>query len=208
MNDSVTLSQYLRDGTADVHRAAERSAFVGRFVDGTLDRDAYSRHLLALHGVYATLEDALERRRGDPRLGEFVLPELWRAAAIASDLAFLRGPDWAGEEPVPAARDYALRLDALDRGEPIRLVSHAYVRYLGDLSGGQVLKKMAARILALDGDGLRFYEFPAIADANAFKAEYRRRLDALALADGEREALLDEAREAFRLNAAIFAQLV
>jgi len=208
MNDFVTLSQYLRQGTAEVHREAEGSAFVARFVDGTLDRDTYSKHLLALHGVYDTLEAAIERGRGDPRIGRFVLPELWRTAALEADLAFLRGPAWRGEAPVAAAHAYVERLRSIEEEQPIRLVSHSYVRYLGDLSGGQMLKKMAKRILALDGDGLRFYEFPAIADPGAFKADYRRRLDEIALVDGEREALLDEARTAFRLNAAIFAELL
>jgi len=208
MNDSVTLSQYLREGTADVHRNAEGSAFVSRFMNGTLDRDTYSRHLLALHGVYQALEGAIERHRDDPRLGHFFLPELWRTRALEEDLGFLRGAGWQTEEPVPAARAYAQHLAAIERKAPIRLVSHSYVRYLGDLSGGQMLKKMAARVLSLDGEGLHFYEFPAIADPTAFKTDYRRRLDELPLADREREALLDEARAAFRMNAEIFAQLI
>jgi heme oxygenase len=204
----VTLSEHLREGTADVHRDAERSTFVSRFVTGTLDRNTYSRHLLALHGVYAALEDALERRRGDGRLGAFHLPALWRCTAIESDLEFLRGDGWRREQPVPASGVYASHVRAIDDTQPIRLVSHAYVRYLGDLSGGQMLKRMAAKVLGLDGDGLRFYEFPAITDTASFRTDFRRRLDELAVADGERDALLDEARTAFRLNGMIFDQLV
>jgi heme oxygenase len=71
-----------------------------------------------------------------------------------------------------------------------------------------MLKGLAARQLELDGDGLRFYEFPAIHDPLVFKAEYRRRLDELALAYGERDTIVEEARTAFQLNAAIFDQLV
>lgn len=40
------------------------------------------------------------------------------------------------------------------------------------------------------------------------KSDLRRRLDGMALAEGEQEGLLDEARTAFRLNAAIFSDLV
>lgn len=204
----MTLSEYLRLATADVHRDAEGSAFVSRFVSGTLDRDTHARHLLALHPVYATLEGALERRRDDSHLGRFHLPALWRTAAIEVDLAFLLGPGWRELQPVPAAAAYASHLSEIDRQRPLLLASHCYVRYLGDLSGGQMLRNMAARQLGLDGDGLRFYDFPAIADPRAFKADFRARLDALPLADGDREAMVDEARAAFRLNAAIFDQLV
>lgn len=204
----MRLSEELREGTADAHRGAERSEFVARFVRGGLDRELFSRHLLALHGVYAALEDALERLKADPRLGAFSIPQLWRRLALERDLDFLRGPRWRSEEPVPAAKAYADRLREIESAQPIRLISHSYVRYLGDLSGGQMLKGLAARQLDLNGDGLGFYEFPGIPEPGAFKAEYRRRLDDLDLADGEREAVVEEARTAFRLNAAIFDQLV
>jgi heme oxygenase (biliverdin-producing, ferredoxin) len=207
MEETVSLSELLRTGTADVHRDAERSAFVSRFVEGRLDRLVFSRHLRALHDVYEALEGALDRTWDDPRIASFHLPALWRRAAIATDLAFFRGPGWRSEQPVPAAAEYAAHLRAVEASQPIRLISHAYVRYLGDLSGGQMLKKLAARQLGLDGHGLAFYEFPEIADAAAFKADFRRRLDALALAAGESDALLAEARAAFALNAAIFEQL-
>ena len=204
----MKLSEELRTGTAEEHRAAERSEFVSRFVRGRLDLPLHVRHMVALHAVYAALEDALERRRDDPRLGAFALPQLWRRLAIERDLDFLRGPAWQGERPVPAAEAYAARLREIEATEPILLVSHSYVRYLGDLSGGQVLRKLASEQLDLIGDGLRFYEFPAIPDPPAFKAEYRRRLDALELTDGERETVVAEARTAFRLNAANFDDLV
>jgi heme oxygenase len=203
----VTLSEYLREGTAEVHREAERSTFVGRFVNGRLDRDTYSRHLLALHSVYTALEDGLERRREDRRVGAFFLPELWRRSALTTDLTFLRGPEWVNETPISSARLYAGHLAEIEETIPIRLVAHAYVRYLGDLSGGQMLKRMAARCLGLNGAGLSFYEFPEISDPPAFKADFRRRLDELSLDDGEREGLLDEATTAFKLNGAIFDEL-
>ena len=158
----VASTTWLRERTAEAHRGAEGSAFVARFVRGGLDRDMFSRHMLALHGVYAALEDAFERLKDEPRLGAFVLPQLWRRLALERDLDFLRGPHWRSEEPVAAARAYADRLRWIEENQPIRLVSHSYVRYLGDLSGGQMLKGLAARQLELDGDGLRFYEFPAI----------------------------------------------
>jgi heme oxygenase len=203
----VTLSELLRERTVDVHRQAERSAFVSRIVNGTLGRAAHAAHLLALHPVYYTLEAALDGRRTDPRLGPFHLPALWRRAALAADLEFLLGPDWERGAAVPGSGAYVERLQGIGRQQPIALVSHAYVRYLGDLSGGQMLKAMIARQLGLDGNGLRFYEFPEITDPKAFKADFRARLDELPLADGEAEALVEEARTAFLLNAAIFDQL-
>jgi heme oxygenase len=208
VRDAVSLSRYLREGTADVHRDAEHSAFVSRFVQGKLDKDTYTRHLLALHPVYTTLEGAMENLRDTPRLAPFYVPALWRTASLAADLQHLRGPDWKREEPVAGARRYAEHLRGLRDRAPVLLVAHCYVRYLGDLSGGQVLGKLARQHLGLDGEGTSFYEFREIADPSAFKDEYRRRLDELPLNKGEHEALLEEARRAFRLNASIFEELV
>lgn len=39
----------------------------------------------------------------------------------------------------PTAGLYVTRLTALIHKEPLLLLAHAYVRYLGDLSGGQML---------------------------------------------------------------------
>jgi heme oxygenase len=207
VTEEVTLSVYLREATADVHRGAERSSFVSRFMAGTLDREAYSRHLLALHPVYTALEGAMERLRDTPRLSAFYLPVLWRSASLAADLHYLRGREWQREDPVPSSRRYAEHVNEIAQVTPIALVAHCYVRYLGDLSGGQVLGKMAKRHLGLGGEGVSFYEFHEIGDVAAFKHDFRRRLDELPLRDGEREALVAEARNAFALNAAIFDEL-
>jgi heme oxygenase (biliverdin-producing, ferredoxin) len=208
MTETESLSMELREATADVHRQAESSAFVERFTGGTVDRAIHSRHLRALHPVYAALEDGLTRHRDDTRIGTFFLPQLWRKGALEEDLRYLLGDDWRRHPPVPAAVRYAGHLTALTTGTPLLLVSHAYVRYLGDLSGGQMLRRLAAQNLGLEQDGLHFYDFPEIASAGAFKNDFRRRLDNLTLDDGERRLVVDEAGEAFRLNSAIFAQLV
>ena len=50
--------------------------------------------------------------------------------------------------------------------------------------------------------GLAFYEFPAIASAEAARAGFRRALDALPTV--EADALVAEAREAFGLNLRLF----
>jgi len=208
MTQNESLSVELRKATADVHRRAESSAFVERFTSGTVDRAIYSRHLRALQPVYTALEDGLTRHQHDPRLGAFFLPQLWRTSALEDDLRFLLGDGWRSHAPVPAAVQYADRLNDISSRTPVLLVSHAYVRYLGDLSGGQMLRRLAAQNLGLEHDGLRFYEFPEIDSTGAFKNHFRRRLDELILDDVERDQVVDEAREAFRLNGAIFAQLV
>ncbi len=217
------LAARLRDGTREAHRAAERGAFVRAFLrarrpDGdTTDRPAdpldhatYRAYLDALWSVYAALEAGLERHREHPVAGPLALPHLYRAPAIAADLHDLFAARPGDQPPVPAARAYAAHLRELADHDPALLVAHAYTRYLGDLSGGQILRGAAARILGLttDGPGLAFYDFPQIPDLNTCKADLRARLDALPLAPRESAALVAEARDAFARNGAVFAELL
>ena len=91
---------------------------------------------------------------------------------------------------------------------PELLVAHAYTRYLGDLSGGPILRRITARAFGLVGDaGLAFYAFPEIADLPSFKLDYRSRLDELPVDEALTEELIAEACRAFELNGAIFKEL-
>ena len=61
--------------------------------------------------------------------------------------------------------NYISRIQHLsdDASDPAPLLAHSYVRYLGDLSGGQVIRRRVIKSynLAEDGDsrGTQFYEF-------------------------------------------------
>jgi heme oxygenase (biliverdin-producing, ferredoxin) len=100
-----------------------------------------------------------------------------------------------------------IRTVAYDR--PELLVGHLYTRYLGDLSGGQILGRIAARALGVDttGKGVAFYRFDRITDMTAFKALYRERLDALPIDEKTADAIVAEALLAFRLNLLLFEEL-
>lgn len=216
------LAARLRDGTLEAHRAAERGPFIRAFFGArrattatgsttpSLNRLNYRDYLVALWAVYTALEAGLERHREHPIAGPLALPYLYRAPAIAADLQTLFATTPEQQRPVPAARAYADHLQALADHDPALLVAHAYTRYLGDLSGGQLLRGAAARIVDIptDGPGLAFYDFPQIPDLQVCKADLRARLDALPLAPAEVTALVAEARSAFARNAAVFAELL
>ena len=81
-------------------------------------------------------------------------------------------------------------------------------RYIGDLSGGQILKGIAKKALnPPEGKGLNFYDFPRIEDAKAFKTEYRSALDNLDLSREQRDELIAEANYAFKLNMYMFDEI-
>jgi len=108
----------------------------------------------------------------------------------------------------PAALGYVQRLQQLAADDPPLLVAHAYVRYLGDLSGGQLLSRIVAGAYGLvDGRGTRFYDFGPAGEPAALASALRRGLDALPVDGALAAAIIDEAREAFRRHQALFIEL-
>ena len=180
---------------------------------GKLDRNQYVKLLVSLYHIYRSLEQALAQHSEHPILRTLYFPkELSRTTALEKDLAYFLGPNWAQHSvltPSPCTRDYVARIDTAAKERPLLLLAHAYTRYLGDLSGGQMLKKVAARALALPptNEGLSFYIFEHIQSARAFKEQYRAALDATGLALRSADAVAGEARAAFIMNIRVFQEL-
>ncbi|PPK70423.1 biliverdin-producing heme oxygenase [Actinokineospora auranticolor] len=198
----------LRMGTRDEHERAERSVFVEALLGGGLGREAYAGLLAQSYLFYGVLEDAGESWRGDPVIGGFVIDGLLRRGALERDLAFLLGPRWRdGLSALPATQSYVDRLEEACFTDRAAFVAHHYTRYLGDLSGGQVIRRRMQEVFGLSEDGVRFYVFDRIARPKPFRDHYRSLLDGAPWSDAERAALVEEANTAFRLNRAVFDEL-
>lgn len=174
---------------------------------GRLDRAGYVALLANLQAIYIALESGLARHRC---LAEPLLAPLRRAEALALDLQALSAH---GPLPAlaPATERYVRHLHELAgtaAGGAPPLLAHAYVRYLGDLHGGQLLGKRVALTLELDGcHGTRFYDFGPTEAVGRLIQELRSALDAAARDAAQGEALVAEARLAFGLHIDLFEQL-
>lgn len=207
---TTPFSTLIRTASHEQHTEAESSSFMTDLLDGRLGVDAYARYTEQLWFVYRALEQGAEILRADPVAGPFIQPELFRTAALEQDLAHLRGADWrAGLSPLPATDAYATRVAECARDWPAGYVAHHYTRYLGDLSGGQIIRDRAERTwgFARKGDGVRFYVFDDIANPAAFKRGYRELLDGVNADDLERQRIVDECKRAFDFNGAMFREL-
>ncbi|WKE71997.1 heme oxygenase (biliverdin-producing) [Streptomyces sp. WP-1] len=205
-----SFSRLIRTASHEQHTEAETSTFMSDLLGGRLGVDAYARYTEQLWFVYEALESAAERLAGDPVAGPFIRPELLRLAALEQDLAHLRGPDWrAGLSALPATRAYADRVRECAEEWPGGYVAHHYTRYLGDLSGGQIIRDRAEKTwgFARKGAGVRFYVFEEISNPAAFKREYRELLDGIRADDLEKQRVTAECKRAFALNTAVFHAL-
>lgn len=210
MNDS-TLAGRLRAATHDMHRVAEQSGVMRRLLRGQAGRDEYALLLRNLHALYAALEQALERNAAAPVVAPVRMPTLYRGPALAQDLEHFSGPSWEGLPLTPAMRAYVARIEEVSAGAPHLLAAHAYVRYLGDLSGGQMLVKVIRRSFGLtDKDGTAFYRFevtPGTISAETLKDNFRAALNGLPLDAAAADAVVAEANAAFARHVALFAEL-
>ncbi|MEE6281575.1 heme oxygenase (biliverdin-producing) [Georgenia sunbinii] len=203
----VPLSTRLREGTRAAHDRAETVTFITDLMQGRLSTAAYADLAAQQYGLYIALEAASEQMRGSERGQSLVFDGLTRTPSIETDLAFLFGPQWRDEiDVLPVAHEYAARVAEVSDDLP-RYAAHAYTRYLGDLSGGQAIKRLVQRHYGLGEDGVAFYTFETIEKPKIFKDTYRARLDGLELTDVEIEAAVDEAGVAFDLSARLFAAL-
>ncbi|MFD3804663.1 heme oxygenase (biliverdin-producing) [Streptomyces sp. NPDC058611] len=204
------FSTVIRVASHEQHTEAETSTFMSDLLGGRLGVDAYTRYTEQLWFVYRALEDAAESLKDDPVAGPFIQPELMRVAEIERDLEHLLGSDWRENVvALPATEAYAARVAECAAQWPGGYVAHHYTRYLGDLSGGQIIRDKAERTWGFErkGDGVRFYVFAAISNPAAFKRTYRELLDAIAADDLEKQRIIDECKRAFDFNGAVFREL-
>ncbi|GAB2996043.1 biliverdin-producing heme oxygenase [Streptomyces pseudoechinosporeus] len=211
MNSSSTpFSTLIRTASHEQHVEAETSTFMSDLLGGRLGVDAYARYTEQLWFVYRALEKGAEHLSSDPVAGPFIQPELLRLASLEQDLAHLRGPDWrAGLTALPATEEYAQRVTECALTWPAGYIAHHYTRYLGDLSGGQIIRGKAEKTwgFARKGDGVRFYVFEQITNPAAFKRSYRELLDGVLADDLEKQRIVAECKRAFALNTAVFFAL-
>jgi heme oxygenase (biliverdin-producing, ferredoxin) len=207
----VALAAQLREGTKKAHTMAENTGFVSCFLKGVVDKASYRTLVADLYFVYSAMEEEIGKLRaaGHPVVGPVGFPELNRRESLERDLAFYFGDSWrSGVKVTPAAQAYVARIHQLGAEAPELLVGHHYTRYIGDLSGGQILKAIAQKAMNLgEHDGLRFYEFDAIPDEKGFKTTYRATLDALPIDQAMADRIVEEANHAFHLNMKMFQEL-
>ncbi|MGH0162691.1 UNVERIFIED_CONTAM: hypothetical protein FKN15_064903 [Acipenser sinensis] len=191
------LSELLKVGTVEAHDKAENTQFVKDFLKGHIRKELF--------------KEEMDGNRDRPQFAPLYFPEeLHRQEALAKDLEFFYGENWqAVVQLSEATRKYVDRIHEVGRSEPELLVAHAYTRYMGDLSGGQVLKKVAQRALKLPstGEGVQFYTFDNISSAKEFKQLYRSRMNDLDLDQETKLRIVEEANRAFGFNMEIFNEL-
>jgi len=205
----IPFSQALRERTWSSHGESEGATFMSDLMTGKGTREDYIALVAQHFFVYDALEAAAARFAGDPVATPFLSEQLTRMPALEADLQFLLGDEWRDQiVPLATTERYGERIRQIAAdGWAGGFVAHHYTRYLGDLSGGQVIRRIMQRQFGFDTNGVGFYLFDQIADPKQFKETYREQLDAAGWDAAERERVIDEVLLAYRLNTELFDDL-
>jgi heme oxygenase len=205
---SVNLATMLREGTKKSHTMAENVGFVKCFLKGVVEKNSYRTLVANLYFVYSAMEEEMEKLRQHPIISKIYFPQLNRKHSLEQDLHYYYGANWRNEINLSQAGEaYVERIREVAATQPELLVAHSYTRYLGDLSGGQILKKIAQRAMNLNSDGTAFYEFEDISDEKEFKTQYRQAMNDLPVDEATAEQIVTEANDAFKMNMKLFQEL-
>lgn len=177
--------QTLKDLTWENHKKAERTLFIKRLLKRQLTTYQYYTYLCNQLVAYSLLEHYA--------LQEGVLTnieKIVRTDKIAKDIFELeqQNPSFRVPGCYKSTNKYLERLNAIKNNSDA-LMAHIYVRHMGDLSGGQIIKKY------VPGPS-NHYEFDC--DVNELKDLIRAKLS---------NNLADEANNCFVLIQDIFDEM-
>nr|YP_009397662.1 Heme oxygenase [Dipterosiphonia australica]ARW66848.1 Heme oxygenase [Dipterosiphonia australica] len=206
---STNLAQQLREGTTKSHSMAENVSFVKSFLGGVVDKNSYRQLIANLYFIYEAIEEQIEKNKTNIAVRAIYFPQLYRTQSLVQDLNYYYGSNWSAQiKPSSATQVYVDRINQIGYSNPELLIAHSYTRYIGDLSGGQILKKIAKSAMQLtDNKGTAFYDFNLIDNESTFKDLYRKSLNNIPLSNNQVEHIIAEANISFNLNMKIFQEL-
>ncbi len=202
----VPLTEALRDRARPRAEAQDADEFMTALVTGRGCRDDYVALVAQHYFIYRAIEHATERMAADPVAARFISPRLTRLPAIEADLDYLVGHDWREVvRPLASTAAYVARIEQVGSVWVGGFIAHHYTRYLGDLSGGRLLRSLLQRQFGFDTNGVGLSRFAEIAEPRRFCSTYREALDQAPWDDDERARVVGEVENAYRLTTDGFA---
>ena len=184
--------------TQAAHQNAERQEFAREMMSGKMSEEKYKTYLYNMWLVYDILEDvALSMGCFGPE--DLSMPDddlpldgSTQADDIWADYTELGGTEENPPQVVPSTEAYRSHIVKNCQRDKEKLFAHIYVRHMGDLSGGQMIKDK------VPGSG-KMYQFADMTHSvDEMKNLIRKRT---------KDSMADGANKAFEFSTKIFEEL-
>ncbi|MEO0511506.1 MAG: biliverdin-producing heme oxygenase [Planctomycetota bacterium] len=202
------MSDFFKQGHADLHAKAENAALPAAMASGTIGREVYVRLIRAEYLVHRTLDARLiAARSASPAIDKLVLDTHLFGDHFAADLEHF-GIDPDAVSPTLAAEAFIGLIDEVEAADPTLLLAIHYVR-LGASNGNRYVAKKIRPALGLEeidsAPGTRHLD-PFGPEQRGIWDAFKRELDQWSFTDEQRTALVDTARRVFGAVMAIHAE--
>ncbi len=201
---SAPLTDRLREQTEPLHASLEQLPFSQLLFSGDLPRSVYLQYLLGLRLVYQSLEAEIKSwsQVYDKTLEAFY--PVFRSQLIDEDIQVLSGGS-STQSLVNLPKDLIESI----HGSLERTLALAYVRFLGDLGGGQLLARQLRTRWQLPlghSNGLAMYAYHE--QVPELRKKVKSVINGLSLSVVQQELILKAAESMFKLHRQWFLQLM
>jgi len=198
---TIGLADELKLRTAKLHKLAERTGIVADLLNRSASMSDYILYIRNLISIYQSLEKPFVHLANAETLTPFFDNRIKRSDHLISDLDNMVSRDvWTKLPLMKGTTIYKAHIDHMANTTPQALIGHLYVRYLGDLNGGQLLQHVLIESFNFDKRSLSFYNYPEIKDLKLYRLQYRDKFNSLSINSTERKQIINTAIKAFEFN--------
>ncbi|MDB2439773.1 biliverdin-producing heme oxygenase [Hellea sp.] len=204
-DSGLPLVDFLKESTWALHTEAEKTGVVADIIRQRVVMKGYLNFIHNLIEVYKALESETAWLSNYAPLQKLFTPALHRHKQLEHDYEKLLSlnAEIPSDKIHAETRNYCEHIRHSQKHVPVAMLAHIYVRYLGDLNGGQVLRRLLKSSLGLSDDSLTFYAFPDINDLADFRTNFRETLNKTIVTETERQSAKQAAMDAFKFNIAL-----
>lgn len=203
--ESMSLPDFLKQETMELHVAAERHPGHGAMFRGMAPFDLYVDQSAQTLLVMRALERAVARHRAHPAFAGLVHDYHVRSPVLSADLAAC-GRDPAKIEPLPSTRAMLDRIESASLDDPTPLLGVLYVLE-GSTNGAKFIQKALLKAYRRqDTTGMAWLDPHGDAQQERWQL-FRKGLAERSLNDQARARVLESARATFAWTIAVLDEL-
>lgn len=192
------LTDLMREQTNELHQRIEHVQFTQKLFLGVLPKTLYARYLSGLLVIYMALESELIKLSANQYPALRGLRPFFRAQLIQKDLLYILD---GREQLNDGFSMWPQKIAEFSNFSLENVLALTYVRFLGDIGGGQILLKRIRPTLGVLNsrwDGVQMYRYDQSIDS--LRKKFKAIFNDLSLTSAQKNNLLQATSAAFEVH--------